>query len=223
MSVESLIAPHRASPIEKKGPLVFGRKSAASASAPTGQDETTLMTKEGGKGRPTPSRKEAEAARLAKVRKPRTRKEAAAAARARRFENSSKVRQAMKTGDERYLPNRDKGPVRRYVRDYVDSKFTIAELILPLLVVTLVMGFVSGNNKQMVAFSNAFMMLMLMVTAANLLVIWFGLRRQLTKRWPGMTRRGLAYYACVRTLQLRVLRMPKPQVKIGATLPETYR
>jgi hypothetical protein len=202
---------------------VFGRKSATSVSSSAPADESSSTAKEGGKGRPTPTRKEAEAARLAKVRKPRTRKEAAAAERAQRFENSSKVRDAMKTGDERYLPTRDKGPVRRFVRDYVDSKFTIAELILPLLVVTLVMGFVSGSNKQLVAFSNAFMMLMLLVTAVNLMIIWFGLRSQLTKRWPDMPRRGLAYYACVRTLQLRLLRMPKPQVKIGATLPETYR
>ncbi|WP_300677602.1 DUF3043 domain-containing protein [Nocardioides sp.] len=201
---------------------MFGRKSASSVSAETATDETT-HSKVGGKGRPTPTRKEAEAARLAKARKPRTRKEAAAAERAQRFDNSTKMRQAMKTGDERYLPSRDKGPVRRFVRDYVDSKFTIAELILPLLVITLVMGFVSGQNKQLVAFSNAFMMLMLLVTAANLMIIWFGLRRELSRRWPDLTRRGLAYYACIRTLQLRVLRMPKPQVKIGTKLPETYR
>lgn len=202
---------------------MFGRKSASPSASDGSSTDSSIAAKEGGKGRPTPSRREAEAARLAKARTPRTRKEAAAAQRAQRFESSSKLRQAMKTGDDRYLPVRDKGPVRRFVRDYVDSKFTIAELILPLLVVTLILGFVGGNNTQMTAFSNSFMLLMLVVTAVNLVLISVGLRRQVTRRWPEMSRRGLTYYACVRTLQLRVLRMPKPQVRIGETLPETYR
>ena len=35
----------------------------------------------------------------------------------------AKQREALANGDERYLPARDKGPVRRFVRDYVDSRF----------------------------------------------------------------------------------------------------
>ena len=41
----------------------------------------------------------------------------------------------MRTGDERYLPARDKGPVRRFIRDYVDSRFSFIELMIPLLMV----------------------------------------------------------------------------------------
>ncbi len=51
----------------------------------------------------------------------------------------------MKTGDERYLPPRDKGPVRRFIRDFVDSRFSFIELMVPLLVVTMVLGY-SGNS-----------------------------------------------------------------------------
>ncbi|MFT4264786.1 MAG: DUF3043 domain-containing protein [Nocardioides sp.] len=202
---------------------MFGRKSATPST--TGSAETSIMPTQAGptagKGRPTPSRKEAEAARLAKVRKPRTRKEAAAAERARRYESSSKMREAMRTGDDRYLPARDKGPVRRFVRDFVDSKFTIAELVLPLLVVTLVLGW-SGSTKLAV-FANLFMTLLLVVTAGNLAILGFGLRRELRRRWPDLNRRGLTYYALVRTLQLRILRMPKPQARIGQQLSDTYR
>jgi hypothetical protein len=198
---------------------VFGRKS-ATPTAPAA-DETSIMPAENtGKGRPTPTRKEAEAARLAKARTPRTRKEAAAAERARRTDANGKMRDAMRTGDDRYLPTRDKGPVRRFVRDYVDSKFTVAEFILPLLVVTMVLGWVGGSS--MIAFANTFMLLLLLATAGNLVLIVVGMRRQVKKRWPDMTTRGLGYYACVRVLQLRVLRMPKPQVKIGDKLGD-YR
>jgi hypothetical protein len=189
------------------------------------KSETTVVVespaKDGGKGRPTPSRKEAEAARMARVRTPRTRKEQQAAARVTRYESSQKLREAMRTGDERYLPARDRGPVRRFTRDYVDSKFTIAELILPLLVVTMVLGY-SGNNS-LAWFSNAFMTLMLLAVVANLVWLRFALHRQLRQRFPDASRKGVTYYAVVRAVQLRFLRMPKPQARIGQQLPDTYR
>ena len=193
---------------------MFRRKSETAVA-----DET--LAKEGGKGRPTPSRKEAEAARMARVRTPRTRKEQQVAARARRFDSSQKLREAMKTGDERYLPARDKGPLRRFTRDYVDSKFTIAELILPLLVVTMVLGY--SGNTTLAYFSNAFMTLMLLAVVANLVWLRLGLHRQLRKRFPDASYKGLTYYAVVRAVQLRFLRMPKSQVRIGQQLPDTYR
>ena len=193
---------------------MFRRKSES-----TVVDESTA--KASGKGRPTPSRKEAEAARMARVRTPRTRKEQQAASRSARYESSQKLREGMRTGDERYLPVRDKGPVRRFVRDYVDSKFTLAEMILPFLVFTLALGFV--HNGSLAVFSNAFMTLMLLAVAANLVWMRFALHRQLKLRFPDTTRKGLTYYAVVRALQLRFLRMPKPQVRIGQQLPDTYR
>ena len=84
------------------------------------QETPTVPEKVGGKGRPTPSRKEAEAAARARAKVPRTRKEQMAAQRAARGETSQRMRQAMKTGDERYLPARDRVPVKRFIRDFVD-------------------------------------------------------------------------------------------------------
>ena len=37
----------------------------------------------------------------------------------------------MVTGDDRHLPARDRGPVRRFVRDYVDARRTMLEYMLP--------------------------------------------------------------------------------------------
>jgi hypothetical protein len=193
---------------------LFRRKSESAVIDPT-------TGKEGGKGRPTPSRKEAEAARMARVRTPRNRKQQSAAARNARVESSQKLREAMKTGDERYLPARDKGPLRRFTRDFVDSKFTIAELILPLLVVTMLLGW-SGNTR-LAWFANAFMTLMLLAVVANLVWLRMGLHRQVKHRFPEASRKGLTYYAVVRAVQLRFLRMPKSQVRIGQQLPEIYR
>ena len=47
----------------------------------------------------------------------------------------------MRTGDERYLPARDKGPVKRFIRDYVDARLSIAEFLLPLLIVIMVLQY----------------------------------------------------------------------------------
>ena len=44
--------------------------------------------------------------------------------RERRTEQNAQMREGMKTGDERYLPQRDKGPVKRFIRDFVDSRLT---------------------------------------------------------------------------------------------------
>ena len=76
---------------------------------------------------------------------PRTRKEMVAAQRAAKSESSAKVRAGMKSGEERYLLPRDKGPVRRFIRDFVDSRFSFVELLIPLLIVTMVLGY-SGND-----------------------------------------------------------------------------
>ena len=113
------------------------------------EPETPATTdKVGGKGRPTPTRKEAEAAARARAKVPRTRKEQMAAQRAARGETSQKMRQAMKTGDERYLPARDRGPVRRFLRDYVDARFSFIELMVPLLIVSMVLSYTGAGPAR---------------------------------------------------------------------------
>ena len=58
----------------------------------------------------------------------------------------------MRTGDERYLPARDTGPVKRFIRDFVDSRFQFIELLIPVLLVTLVLGY-SGSSDRALALS----------------------------------------------------------------------
>ena len=199
---------------------MFRRKSESSSpAAPSAESQQHVKT--GCKGRPTPSRKEAEAAARARAKAPRTRKEMAAAARAQRMSQSAKMREAMRTGDDRYLPLRDRGPVKRFVRDYVDSRLTIAELLLPLLVIVMLLGW--SGNATLVNAANAFMLLMLLAVAANLLVLRFTMRRELKRRFGPDALSGTTTYAVFRAMNLRFLRMPKPQVKLGQHLPEHYR
>ena len=185
------------------------------------EDQTTTAVKEGGKGRPTPTRKEAEALARAKARAPRSKKELAERQRQLRTEDSRKIRAAMKTGDERYLPARDRGPVRRFIRDYVDVRFSLVEMLIPLLIVTMVLGY-SGNPALMGA-STYVMLATFLFVVVDMVILRFRLRRELVRRFPEENYSGTTFYAITRSLQMKFMRMPKAQVKIGQDLPDTYR
>ena len=192
---------------------MFRRSKSEPAPEPT-------PAKEGGKGRPTPTRKEAEAAAKARAKTPRTRKEMAAAQRTSRSESSKSVRQAMRDGDERYFPARDKGPVRRFVRDFVDARFSLIELVIPLLLVTMILGY--SGNRQLAQWGNTLLLCIIVFVLIDMVVLRFRLRRELTRRFPDQPHKGLTYYAVTRALQMKFMRLPKPRVKIGQTLPEDY-
>ena len=182
--------------------------------------ETTIEPT-GGKGRPTPSRKEAEAANRARAKVPRTRKERSAAQRLQRSESGAKMREAMKSGDDRYLPARDKGPVRRFIRDYVDSKLSLIELLIPLMLLVLIVGWT--GNTAVATYANLAMLAVFVLIAVDLVRLRFRLRRELRARFPGVETPGATYYAIARSLQMRFMRMPKAQVKLGQELPQRYR
>lgn len=184
------------------------------------ETEAESAAKPGGKGRPTPTRKEAQAAAKARARAPRNRKEANKRAREARGEDSRKIRQAMKDGDERYLLPRDKGPMRRFVRDYVDTRFSIVEMIIPLLVISLVLGW-SGQPDLMQA-STMVMMATVLFVIVDLVVLRFRLRKELVRRFPGESFKGTTFYASMRALQMKFMRLPKAQVKFGQELPKAY-
>ena len=198
---------------------MFRRSKTDSDATPLVED--TLDPKSGGKGRPTPSRKEAEAAAKARAKAPRTRKEIAAAERLRKSESSQKIRAAMKSGDERYFLARDKGPVRRFIRDFVDVRFSFIELMIPLLIIAMVLGY-TGNTRMLVI-SNFLLMGTLLFILVDSLILRFRLRRELIRRFPQESIKGTTYYALVRSMQMKFMRMPKARVKIGEKLPETYR
>ena len=180
-----------------------------------------VVVKPGGKGRPTPSRKEAEAAARARAKVPRTRKEIAQAQRAARMESSQKVRSAMRSGDERYFLARDQGPVRRFVRDFVDSRFSFVELMIPLLILTMVLGY--SGSARLQGMSNLILFGTLVLIVVDMLLMRRRLRRELVRRFPGEDYKGTTYYAVMRSLQMKFMRLPKARVKIGQQLPEHYR
>ncbi|MBJ7528361.1 MAG: DUF3043 domain-containing protein, partial [Nocardioides sp.] len=183
---------------------MFGRsKSDTTTEAPP-------VVKPGGKGRPTPTRKEAEAAARARAKVPRTRREQAQAQRAARVESSQKVRKAMKEGDERYFLARDRGPVRSFIRDFVDVRFSFIELMIPLLIITMILTY--SGNATLAGIGNTILFGTLLLVVLDMVFLRFKMRRELKRRFPDTALKGTTYYALTRALQMKFMRLPKAKV-----------
>ncbi|MER5443760.1 DUF3043 domain-containing protein [Streptomyces sp. NPDC002790] len=165
------------------------------------------------KGRPTPKRSESQTPRRSVANTKTSPKEARTRSRDERRTAMQRQREALANGDERYLPARDKGPVRKYARDFVDSRFAIAEYFLPMAVVILVLSMIRVGSLQNIA-----LLLWLFVIVAIVVdsaVTGFRLKKLLAEKFPNERRKGAVAYALMRTLQMKRLRLPKPQVKRG--------
>lgn len=175
----------------------------------------------GGKGRPTPSRREAEAAARARAKPARSRKEMNAKAREDRVSRQNKVREAMRTGDDRFMPQRDRGPRKRFVRDLVDTRFGFTELVLPLMLLSLVLQW--SGNASLVSTGYMIFVAMMLLIVLDLTWMRIRLRREARKRLEDPSTKGLMFYAVTRSMQIKPLRLPKPQRKIGEPMADTYR
>ncbi|MEU0053988.1 DUF3043 domain-containing protein [Streptomyces sp. NPDC006184] len=194
------------------------RSRAKEEKAPTADKAQVTLSKQprdpqAPKGRPTPKRSEAQSQRRSVASTPTNRKEAAKRQREERRQALERQRRALAGGDERYLPARDKGPVRKFARDWVDSRFNVAEFFLPFAVVILVLSVVRVPAIQTVALLLWLIVIVLIVLDAT--VSGFRLKKRLKERFPDGNTRGAVAYALMRSLQIRRLRMPKPQVKRG--------
>ena len=186
--------------------------------------EPVSTTPGGKKGRPTPKRKDAEAARIRPL-VPKDRKEAKRAARAARNARFDAEQRALVTGEEKYLPARDKGAARRFVRDYVDARRSFSEWILACMMVSLVLLMVTKMfassiplHLQLYALygSSVLMYGSFIITAIEAFFVWRKVKRLFTEAHPREdipSRTG--YYTFSRMIMPRRWRSPRPQVDRG--------
>ena len=128
----------------------------------------------------------------------------------------------MKAGDENYLLARDKGPVRRFIRDFVDSRFSLHRADDPAAGRDHGAGLLRQRTRSP-RIGNTVLFGTILLVILDMLVLRFRLRRQLAARFPDAPTKGTTYYAVTRALQMKFMRLPKAQVKIGQELPEHYR
>ncbi|WP_120004786.1 DUF3043 domain-containing protein [Nesterenkonia muleiensis] len=165
------------------------------------------------KGVPTPRRKDQEAAR----RRPlvhNDRKAARAAQRKALQEQRAKVRQAMETGEEKYLPVRDRGPQKRWVRDYIDARTGIGEWMLILVLLFLFISFLMTEETR--ALISYLLFILMFAVLTELFWVARQARKGLEAKFGlGNVEKGVRFYASMRALQMRRLRLPKPLVSRG--------
>ncbi|MEY4296344.1 MAG: hypothetical protein RL016_190 [Actinomycetota bacterium] len=180
------------------------------------QNKETAASKAAGKGKPTPTRKEREAAARKPLVGDRT-PEARKAQKAAYQEERRKAREGMMAGDERYLTARDRGPQRRLARDIVDSRFTVGELLMPALFVIII---VSALPDKRVELATLFIMWGLFIALAiDGFLIGRKVQNRLAEKYGAdKVERGLRWYAAMRSIQMRMMRLPKPQVKRGTKI-----
>ena len=186
--------------------------------------EPVSTTPDGKKGRPTPKRKAAEAARIRPL-VPKDRKEAKRAARAARNARFDAEQRAMITGEEKYLPARDKGAARRFVRDYVDARHSFSEWILACMMVSIILLMVTRMFTNSIPLhlqayalygAAALMYGSFIITAIEAFFVWRKIKRVFTEAHPREdipSRTG--YYTFSRMIMPRRWRSPRPQVDRG--------
>lgn len=200
--------------------LVFGRKkkegeptrTGSTAASAASMTEASSPVRPGAKNRPTPSRREAEAARRRPL-VPADREAAKRDSRQRERAERSKYREAMYRGEEWALGPRDKGAQRRFIRDIVDARWNIGEFLLPIMIVALPISLLPYGWAYTLGF--AVLYGMLFVTILDVVLLVRRVKKAVLAKFGEEPQRGTGWYVFSRSVQLRAGRVPRPQVTRG--------
>lgn len=176
-----------------------------SASAP----ETTKPAESAGgaakKKVPTPTRREAEAARRERLNPTLT--PAQQRARDRAAKSKNREEQWAKVDEE---------PSRQLLRDFIDSRPGIAQWWMPIIMSGLVIALVVMYALPDAAMVATFVpYLALAALGIHIFVLWRQFRVLLAERLPDAPKRGLLVYLINRIISMRRFRVPLPRVKPG--------
>lgn len=167
-----------------------------------------------GKGRPTPKRSEREAARKRPliVDPKASNKER----REREREQRAKENQALLTGDERHMPAEHKGPDRRFIRDWIDARTSLAEFLMPMAIIFVVASLATSSNPTLGTLVILGFYVLVLIAAVDTYLAIRRLGKRLEQKFGvGKFRPRWRMYAASRMLNLRRLRVPRPQVRRG--------
>jgi Flp pilus assembly protein TadB len=166
------------------------------------------------KGKPTPTRKEAQAKLKVSSLSPAASKEAKKALKAQARVRRLETRAAYMRGEESALPLRDRGQARRFVRNYVDQQKSITEYFLVIIIFVLFLTVIPVATVQLAAI--AIMYSTMIFVAVNGFLMSRKIKKVVAEKFPGESTKGLGLYGWMRSTQLRRLRAPAPQVGPGS-------
>jgi Protein of unknown function (DUF3043) len=158
----------------------------------------------GKKDRPTPSRKEAEAARRQRVTTTLNKKEArAAASRQNRAERMKAINA------------REAAPEKALMRDYIDARFNLGEFLLPSVVLILAITILGSYWATVTVIATLAMYVFILGVFVDGYLMWRGFKKVLAARLPKSSPKGLLLYGMTRSTQIRRFRSPAPRIKRG--------
>lgn len=156
------------------------------------------------KDHPTPTRRQAEAARRERLNPTLTKKEA-------RQRNTQLNRQNRLAA----MAERDNTPEKSLLRDHIDARRSVGEFLLPGLLVILALTFLQGVWRPATLISMVLMYTYLIVVIIDIALMWRGYKKVHAERIPDTPLRGLMLYGANRCIQMRRLRMPPPRIDRG--------
>ena len=162
------------------------------------------------KGKPTPKRKDAEAKLKISPLSPTASKDAKRALKEQSRVRRLEARAAYMRGEESALPYRDKGPARRFVRNYIDERRSISEYFLVLIMLVLFLTIIPIPAVQLAAVALMYSSMIFMTV--NGIVLSRKLKKLVAEKYPEEPTKGIGMYGWMRSTQLRRLRAPAPQV-----------
>jgi hypothetical protein len=184
--------------------VAFFRRNAETAAPPPEPERPAPVAPGSKKDRPTPTRREAEAARRQRVNRSLSKKEARAA--------SSRQVRAERL---RVMSARERTPEKALMRDYIDSRRNLGEYLLPSVVVILAITVLGTYLPNVTLFSTLAMYLFILAVFVDGYLMWRGFKQVLAQRLPGTSPKGLLMYGMTRSTQIRRFRMPPPRIKRG--------
>lgn len=163
------------------------------------------QTKSAKKEAPTPSRREAEAARRERLNPTLSPKEL------RVKERSAK--NAMR--DEQFVRT-ENAPGKVLLRDFIDSRRSIAGYAMPILMVTLAFSLLVSSFSTGAAFLVTWLTYgIFLLIGLDIFLMWRKYKKLHSDRLPNEPVKGLLAYMLNRSINLRRLRLPAPRVKPG--------
>jgi hypothetical protein len=203
---------------------LFRRKSADVA-----PDEVTPSEEVSGAPRPksyTPSKKELgvvtpkrqSTGRRTNDPAPANRREAYKQVRERQRTERAEAAAGMRAGEEKYLLARDRGPERALVRNLIDSRRTVGTWFFGGALIVLVGSTVAVPAIQYA--SNLLWAFLAIAVVIDSVLIARRIKKVVRERFPKTTQRmgSLQLYGVMRGLTFRRMRVPKPQVDLGAKI-----
>ncbi len=159
-----------------------------------------------GKGRKTPTRKEAEAARRERLNPTLSSKEAKA-----------RDRQAKAAERQRSWEAYDNTPQRVLMRNVVDSRFNLGEVFMPLVMLFLVASLIPAVMPYL-SWVMYLMWAFLLTLILDTYLMWRKFKQLAGERIPNAPLKGTLFYGFNRQLSFRNWRKPRPVVARGEQL-----